>query len=399
MKENTNPEDVRDERADDERDALTGKESEKAKSYNRIKRILFLVELAFGLAFLVVLLVSGASVSAARWLEGASANVWLVVLLYLVFFGLLYDLLSFPLDFYSGFILEHKYGQSTQSFRAWLWDYAKGNLVGFAIGAPLLEAVYWLLRNYPHYWWLIGWALFIGFAVVMANLTPVLLMPIFYKFTPLRDEELKRRLLSLCAKVNTRVRGVYEMDMSRKTRAANAAVVGLGNTRRIVLGDTLLDRYAPDEIEVILAHELGHHKHWDMWKGLAFQSVISLVGFYIAYVVLRAGSDRFGLREPADIAGFPLLMLTSGAVSLLFLPMANAFSRRLERRADRFALEVYPNPAAFISMMSKLGEQNLAEFRPNPVIEFVLYSHPSIDKRIRQARAMFPQGFRTDTPS
>ncbi|GAB4350646.1 MAG: hypothetical protein Kow0099_34340 [Candidatus Abyssubacteria bacterium] len=389
MINNGNPEDLRNEQAEN----LTGKESAKAKSYNRIKRILFVVELGFGLAFLLVLLLSGASISVARAIESATGNVWLVVLLYLVFFGVLFNLLSFPLDLYGGFILEHKYGQSTQSFRAWLWDYTKGNLVGFAIGAPLLEAVYWLLRSYPDYWWLIGWALFMVFAVVMANVAPILLMPIFYKFTPLRDEELKRRVLSLCAKVNTRVRGVYEMDMSRKTRAANAAVVGLGNTRRIVLGDTLLTRYEPDEIEMVLAHELGHHKNWDMWKGLAFQSVISLVGFYIASLVLRAGAGRFGLRGPADIAGFPLLMLTSGAVSLLFLPIANAFSRRLERRADRFALDVCPNPNAFVSMMTKLGEQNLAEFRPNPVIEFVLYSHPSIDKRIRQAREMFSGSF------
>lgn len=368
-----------------------GKESEKAKAYNRAKRILFVAELGLGVTYLVLLLLSDASLGVARWLENTVGNVWLVVLFYLLIVGAAYDLMAIPLDFYGGFVLEHKYGQSTQRFRGWVWDQVKGKAVGFAIGAPLLETVYLLLRSFPQSWWLIASGTFIGFALVMANVAPVVLMPIFYKFVPLRDEELKRRLVALCEKVKTRVRGVYEMDMSRKTRAANAALVGLGNTRRIVLGDTLLDRYEPDEIEAVLAHELGHHKNLDMWKGLLFQSAISMLGFYLAYLILNAYSTSFGLRGPADIAGLPLLMLTFAGVSLLFLPTSNAFSRRLERNADEFALKLTGNPLAFVSMMSKLGEQNLSEFEPNPLVEFILYSHPSINKRIRHAREIFPE--------
>ena len=371
-------------------EAATGEQSDKAGAYNRAKRVLFVSELGIGVAYLVLLLVSGASATLTRWLEAQAGGVWLVILLYLLFVGLAYDLFAVPLDFYGGFILEHKYGQSTQTFRAWLWDQVKGKLVGFAIGVPLIEAVYWLLRNYPRDWWLIAGAMFIAFAIVMANVAPVLLMPIFYKFVSLRDEELKSRLVSLCEKADTSVRGVYEMDMSRKTRAANAALVGLGNTRRIVLGDTLLDRYEPDEVEAILAHELGHHKNRDMWKGLVFQSAVSLLGFYLAYMVLNAYSSSFGSRGPADVAAFPLLTLTIAGVSLLFLPTSNAFSRHLERRADAFALRLTGNPRAFVSMMGKLGRQNLSEFAPNPLVEFILFSHPSVSKRIRAAREMFP---------
>lgn len=371
----------------------TEKENEKARAYNRAKRILFVVELCAGLAYLLALLFSGTSIAITRWLEAVAGNVWLVILLYVLAVGLAYELVAVPLDFYGGFVLEHKHGQSTQSFRGWAWDAVKGKFLGFAIGAPLLEAVYWLLRSYPQSWWLIATAMFIAFAVVMANLAPVVLMPIFYKFVPLQDEELRKRLIKLCEKANTRVRGVYEMDMSRKTRAANAALVGLGNTRRIVLGDTLLDRYEPDEIEVILAHELGHHTNWDMWKGLLFQSTISALGFYLAYLTLNACSGALGLYGPADIAGFPLLLLTITTVSLLFLPAANAFSRRLERRADAFALKLAASPQAFVSMMGKLGRQNLSEFDPNPFIEFMLFSHPSISKRIRMARETSREGF------
>ncbi len=227
----------------------------------------------------------------------------------------------------------------------------------------------------------------------MANLAPVVLMPIFFKFTPLKDEELKQRLLRLSEKAGTSVRGVFEMDMSRKTRAANAALVGLGNTRRIVLGDTLLDGFEPDEIEAVLAHELGHHANRDMAKGLMFQSVISTIGFYAAYRMMIFFSGSLGFDGPADIAGLPLLMLTIAGVSLFFMPTSNAFSRMLERRADRYALDLTGNPAAFVRTMAKLGKQNLAEFEPAPIVEFALFSHPSIGRRIRMARERFPENF------
>ena len=368
-------------------------EDPNAGVYGRAKRVLFVVELAAGLAFLVLILLSGASISAARWLESFTANPWLLVILYMTAVGLAYEAIGLPLDFYGGYVLEHKFGQSTQSFWAWAWDTIKGKLLGLAIGAILLEAVYWLLRRFPESWWIIATIMFIAFAIVMARLAPTLLMPIFYKFTPLKDEELGRRLIGLCEKANTSVKGVFEMDMSRKTRAANAALAGLGASRRIVLGDTLLEGFEADEIEAVLAHELGHHVNRDIWKGLAFQSLISTLGFYAAFRALTYFSGALGLRGPADIAGLPLLMLTMMGISLLFMPAANAFSRRLERRADRFALELTDNPAAFVSTMTRLGRLNLAEFEPNPIIEFLLYSHPSIGGRINMAREMFPEEF------
>jgi STE24 endopeptidase len=364
-------------------------ENNKARTYNRSKRILFVTELSVGLAFLAFLLFSGTSVALARRLESASGNTWIVVLLYLLVIGLVFELFSVPLDFYGGFVLEHRYGQSTQSLAGWAWDELKGKLVGLLIGVPILEAMYWLLRSYPQIWWLIAAGMFIIFAVIMANLAPVILMPIFYRFSPLQDEELVGRLIELSRKANASVRGVYQMDLSRKTRAANAALVGLGNTRRIVLGDTLLEHYEPDEIEIILAHELGHHRNHDMWKGIVFQSAISTLGLYLSYIVLETCSPIFGFRGPADIAGFPLLVLTLTGVSLFFLPTTNAFSRYLERQADAFAIELTRNLDAFVSMMSKLGRQNLSEFEPNPVVEFILFSHPSIGKRIRTARERF----------
>lgn len=366
-------------------------ENEKARAYNREKRILFVAELALGFLFLAVLLFSGLSLWLARRLESSAQNPWLVVLLYIVIVGAAFELIGLPLDFYGGFVLEHKYGQSTQTLQVWVWDQIKGLAVSLVLGVPLIEVLYWLLRAYPRAWWLIGAVLFVLFAVVMTNLAPVLLLPIFYKVIPLRDEELKNRIVALCDKTGTRVKGVYEMDMSRKTRAANAALAGIGNTRRIILGDTLLGEYEPDEIEVVLAHELGHHRHGDIWKGLFFQSGIVLIGFYLAYGALTAFSQSLGFSGTADIAGFPLLVLTFSAVSLIFLPIVNGFTRRMERSADGFALNVTRNPGAFISMMAKLGRQNLAEFEPNRLVELLLYSHPPMKKRIQHARELFPE--------
>ena len=226
-------------------------EAESAGAYGRAKRILFLVELATGLTFLILILLSGASISAARWLESFTGAQWALLLMYMAVVGLAYEAIGLPLDFYGGYVLEHKFGQSTQSFWAWAWDTAKGKLLGFVIGATLLETVYWLLRRFPEIWWIIATLMFIVFAVVMARLAPTLLMPIFYKFTPLKNEELGERLVRLCEKANTSVRGVFEMDMSRKTRAANAALAGLGASRRIVLGDTLLEGFEAEWVEFI----------------------------------------------------------------------------------------------------------------------------------------------------
>jgi STE24 endopeptidase len=365
-------------------------EDKRARAYNRTKRYLFVAELLLGFLFLGAIFFSGISAFVARWTESFVTNPWLLVLVYIAIIGFVFSLISLPLDWYGGFVVEHKYEQSTQTLAQWAKDQLKGLLVNAVIGIALVEVVYWLLRRYPLTWWIIGGALFILFAVAMTILAPVVLLPIFFKVIPLRNEELKKRIFALCERVHTRVKGVYEMDMSRKTRAANAALVGIGKTRRIILGDTLLERYSPDEIEIVLAHELGHHKHWDIWRGLFFQSIIFFIAFFFAFLVLRAFSFTFGLRSPADIAGFPLLVFTVAIVSFFSLPLINGFSRRLEWRADDFALKITRNRGAFISMMGKLGRQNLAEFWPNRFIEIFLYSHPPIGKRIEHAREVFP---------
>src|SRR6266513_1183670 len=236
-------------------------------------------------------------------------------------------LLGLGLDYY-GVRLEHRFELSNQKLRAWLWDEAKGFLVGLVLAAIVAELLYFIMRQAPQHWWVIAWGAFLGLFVLMAQLAPLILFPIFYKFEPLQNEELKARLVRLSERAGTRVRGVYQWKLSEKSKKANAALTGLGNTRRIILADTLLDSYSPDEIEAVLAHELGHHVHRHIFKSILVQAAITFVGFWAANWVLHYVVDRLHMFETlSDFADLPLLMLVATVLSLLVLPLLNAYSR------------------------------------------------------------------------
>ena len=218
---------------------------------------------------------------------------------------------------------------------------------------------------------------------MLANLAPVLILPIFFKFKPLEDAELVARLTALAERAGTRVRGVFTMMLSEKTTAANAALMGLGNTRRIVLGDTLYEKYSHDEIETILAHELGHHVHRDIAWSLVVETALTLAGFFIADLILRTGVALLRYESIADLAAMPLFALALGAFGAVTLPLGNAFSRWRESLADEYSLQATRNAPAFIGAMEKLANQNLAEVEPGRWVEYLLYSHPPIGKRIK----------------
>jgi STE24 endopeptidase len=232
-----------------------------------------------------------------------------------------------------------------------------------------------------------GGLIFAAMIVGLTQLTPVLLLPLFYRVKPLEKESLRARLLALADRAGARVLGAYEWGLGDKTKKANAALAGIGATRRILVSDTMLAEYSDEEIEVVLAHELAHHVHGDIWKGIVFQSALIVCGFYLAARVLATLAASLGLRGVADVAGLPLLLLAAGAVSLVMLPVAHAMSRAYERNADRFALDLTRNPAAFISAMRRLGAQNLAEEHPSRIVQWLFYSHPPLRERIAAAQA------------
>ena len=255
------------------------------------------------------------------------------------------------------------------------------------VGIVGLEALYWLLDTWPEWWWLLMAALLWLCVVALTWLAPVALIPLFYRITPLDDPELVGRLTRLAEQAGARVEGVYVMDMSSRTTAANAMLTGLGRTRRIILGDTLLEGYSHDEIETVLAHELAHHVHNDLPKGLAAQAALMLAGMWLASVVLEWGVEPFGLEGIEDIAGFPLIALTLGLFGAVSGPFVKAYSRHAEAEADRYAVRTTTNAGAFVSMMTKLTDQNLGEAEPAWWAKVLFYDHPTYGERIAIARA------------
>ena len=360
-------------------------DSPEVRRYNRIRRWLGISDFVLGFTFLVVLLVT-------RWSDGLRdlAYRWgfqsysFSLFIYLFLLLGINKALGFGLDYY-GFRLERRFKLSTQRFGSWAWDELKGFLVGLVLGSIVVELLFFTIRQWPQHWWLLAWASFMGLFILLAQLAPVLLFPIFYKFEPLDNEDLRRRLVVLSERAGTRVRGVYRWKLSEKSKKANAALTGLGSTRRIILADTLLDNYSSEEIEAVLAHELGHHVHRHILKSIFVQAAITFVGFWAADFTLHYAVDQRMFEQLSDFANLPLLALVSVVLSFLLMPALNAYSRFNERQADRYAFESTESVGPFISSMNKLAEQNLAERAPSKWVEWFFHSHPSISRRLAAA--------------
>jgi STE24 endopeptidase len=358
-----------------------------ARSFARLRYRLLVVDLTLGGGLALLFLLSGGAVSLKGWVMAGASHPVLIAGGYFVLVYVGYGLVTLPLEYYGGFVLPHRYGLSNQTLGAWLVDQAKSGLVALAMGLVVVEVIYFLLRVTPELWWLVAGVFLLLLTVVLANLAPVLLVPLFYKLRPLADEELSSRLQRLAARSRAGVVGVWILDLSSKTSAANAMIMGLGNTRRIVLGDTLYGEYGPDEIEAIVAHELGHHVARDMWWGMLFQAGLTLAGLYVTHLALIWGTGLLGLSGVDDVAGLPLLGLVMGAFMTVTTPLGNSFSRWREGRADDYALRATERPEAFVSAMVRLANQNLADVDPERWVELLLLSHPAIGKRIGRGLA------------
>ena len=357
-----------------------------ARAYARIRTRLLLVDLILGVAFLAAFQWSGASLALAGWWSQRVAVEPLRLAGYLAVFGLAYYLAMLPLHAYGSFVLEHRFGLSRMTWKDWWIREAKRSALSAALGTALVEGLYALLRHAPDAWPLwatIGW---VGFSIVMARVFPTVLLPIFYKTAPLHDEALAARLLALCRSTGLSVLGVFRFDLGAETRKANAALAGLGRTRRVLLSDTLLAEFSPEEIEGVLAHELAHHRYRHITKLL----IISAVGSWIAFRLTAAAASRWagplGLSSVADIAGFPMLMLWLSVLGLLGMPLQNGLSRYFEWQADRFAIDLTrAHPGAFAAALRRLARLNLADPNPPRWLVWMFYDHPPITERIAAA--------------
>ncbi|MBI2833075.1 MAG: M48 family metallopeptidase [Acidobacteria bacterium] len=367
---------------------------DKASRYQRLSRCSEIASILVNAMFLAGLVVSGGSLElrelsvriAARLPIGAWLLPWVVVGIYVALLVGMAELIGLPLAFYRGHVLEHRYELSRRRIPEWAVDHLKGLALGLVWGLLATWVVYGAIWQWAARWWIVAAAVFGGAMILLANLAPVVLLPLFYRFKPLERASLRDRLVQLAARARTPVLGVYEWSLGEKTRKANAGLVGLGRTRRIILSDTLLDQYSDDEIEVVLAHELAHHVHRDIWQAMAYETVLIFAGFYVSARVLSWLTSNAGAAAAGDIAGLPVILLTAGGVSLIAVPLFNALSRSHERRADRYALEMTRNPAAFIAVMRRLGAQNLVEESPSRLVEILFHTHPPLWRRIEAAR-------------
>ena len=359
-----------------------------AKKYQRIKNRLFAINLFFSLLILLVAIVSGLSlwlkISLGRW----TSNLALLNGLYITALSLAFYILGFPLEFYEGYILEHRFKLSNQGVVSYLKDNFKKSIISIVIALVATFFLYLFLEKFAQIWWILASLGWFFLSVILAKITPTVFIPLFYKYLPLKDTELRRKIMALFTDANTKLKDVYMIDFSSKTKKLNAAVAGFGNSRRVILTDNLLNELSHDEILSIVAHELGHYKNKDTIKTLFFGASVTSVLFFISSIVLKRSFSFFGYSGLSDIAGFPLFALIMLILGLFVLPIQNGFSRHLEVRADFFSLSQTRAYGAFISMMEKLELKNLADANPGRFTEIMLYTHPPIGRRIKLAEKL-----------
>ena len=366
---------------------------DKAARYHRLRRRAVVLAAAWRAFLLAFLLISGLGASLR---DGAAAAVQpfpvilqfpMTVVAWVTAVLLLHDLGALPMVFFAGFVLEKRYGLSRQPACSWLREHVKAAAVNLALVGAAAAWTYSWIAVAPQLWWLPAWAGMVAAGVVTTWAAPVVLLPLFFRVAPLADGPLRQRLLRLAARAGVPALGVFEWRTSDRTSRANAALTGIGRTRRIILTDTLLADYKPEEVEAVLAHEMAHHMNHDVWKGLAADALASLAAFLAADLALRAAAGPARLEGLSDPAGLAVAGLAMTAVAWLASPIRNAVSRSHERKADRAALGLTLDPGAFVSAMRRLGARNLAEASPSLLTRLFFHTHPSIDERIACARA------------
>jgi len=355
---------------------------QQAKEYEKIKLVTDIVDGVLSFLLILMMVIFGFTKKLEVFAAGYFSNPYLKLLLFGAILGLITSAISFPFDYFFGFRLEHKYGLSNLTFWGWIKEKLKGFAVGMVLGLPIVLLFYYLLTGFE-YWWVMFGIIVTLYSVVLAQIAPIFIFPLFYKFKPLEDETIKNKIISLCEKVGFKIKGVYTFDMSKTTKKANAAFTGLGKTRRIIIGDTLISGFSPDEIETVFAHELGHYKKGHIKKQIFLSFFSTFAGLFVVSALYDLFLPLFGFAARWELAALPLLMLIAGTLTFLLSPIGAYISRKYEYEADRFAVNVTGNFDAFKSTMEKLAFQNLADVEPPGFVEFWFHSHPSIKKRIR----------------
>jgi STE24 endopeptidase len=356
------------------------------KKYNNTKLAIGISKAVVTFILIFMFVATGLSRTLEGWLNNYTNNPYFVLILFVAVTGVISGILFLPVNFYSQYILEHKYKLSNQSVGQYFLENIKSLLVSLIIGLPVLVIFYYVMSIYGRLWWLPFAIIMFVISVILARLVPVLILPLFYKLIPYENESLKERINQLAEDAGIQLKNIYRFDMSKNTKKANAAFTGIGKSKRILLGDTLIENYSDDEIETVIAHELGHYKKKHIIKNMIRGTMLSFLILFIIASLYELSLPWFGFNSILEISALPLLVIWSMLIGIIESPIGSAISRKYEYEADEYAVEVTRKPEAFISTLNKLTEQNLADKEPHPFIEWFFYSHPSIKNRLNALR-------------
>jgi STE24 endopeptidase len=351
------------------------------------RRRIFVVATIASLLAPVVPYVTG--VWESMWYALAASPLPLVlrVVLFLIAFHLLMAVVVIPIGYYSGYVLPRAFGLSRQSVRDWGLDWLKGTLLTTVLGVLVGGVFLWTVATFGSSWWWV-FALFVtAVGLVLVFATPYVLVPLFFKMRPLADQATADRVRALVRRAGAEISDVCSLDFSRRTAEANAAVIGMGRSRRVVLADTLLAEFPPAEVDAVIAHEIGHHVHRDVQRLLLWNGLLIWTGLALAGWLAPAALPLLSLPSLSYVPGYPVLFAVAALFFVLIAPLINWWSRRLESDADRFALQLTSDPAAFTAAMRRLAHQNLVEIQPPRWAEVLLASHPALHRRIARAQA------------
>jgi len=356
--------------------------SEDIRAYHHRKNSVRLGGILFGLTYAALW-----CLIAPAWTGRLAAmldNHWLILFVTGAAIFFLQELLFLPASYYSGYVLEHRYHLSNESLKAWSVREVKELVLGLVLGAVLLGGLYGLLWYGGRAWWVWVWAGWVLLSVGLTQLFPVMILPLFYTSTPIEDSGLTERLRSMAEGAGLHISGVYKLDLSAQTKKPNAMLTGLGSTRRVLLSDTLLDAFAPGEIETVFAHELGHHRRGHIWKGIALSALSATL--VIAGIAWRIGPHRTLSSQEwtAAVAALPQVLLIVVISSLVLRPILNAVLRGFETQCDRDAL-CATGRETYRAAFQRLADMSLADPKPSRLTEIFFYDHPPIARRLAMA--------------
>lgn len=352
------------------------------KEYNKHKLIIGIVETVLSLIILLILLFTGLANDLEANIVSITSSDYFQVLIFVGVIMLGSIIIFTPFSYYSGYYLEHKFKLSNQKFYDWLKESAKGLALLIVIGVPLLLVFRYIILTFDNLWWVVFGVFMFFFSVILAQLFPIVILPLFYKIIPLENETLKGKIKLLADDAGIEVENIFSFDMSKNTKKANAAFTGIGKTKRIILGDNLLSSYSEDEIETVVAHELGHYKNKHIMKNLFMGTFFSFCSLFLIHSFTVMSLNIFNIGSIQSLSAILLFILFGMLVSFVQNPISNFISRKFEYEADEYAVKSTAKKSAFINTLEKLTEQNLGDKEPHPFVEWYFYGHPSVTNRI-----------------